>query len=434
MKNKLIAATWLLTGILFPGLHLYSQVLQVGNEIPGIKVPVSNYKSSYLDFNSLKGKTIILDFWSHVCSNCLAAFPEVEQLQEKFNDQIQFILVNQESAERTQQFFALHKKIKRPNLPMIIGDTTLSRLFPHDAVPYTIWIDPNGIIRYTTTGYHLTETNLSRFIRGDFFAADNYGKHRFRNSIIDSNLLSTVGYFSSINLSSDSLRLNYLKQKGRSQLVFNHCSVEELYIKAYDEGGKYGLEFNGVITPGRVILDIADKENLTKPSNPSLIYQWEKKNCFNYQLFAPEIKRDEIYSYMQADLERFFNLKAKFEWRDLSCLELLNTGMRNPLATKGGSSSFSLYQVNIQSTQFDSLRCIINRPYTEFSLTLKMYLEKNFKLPFIDHSGISGNIDFFIPGNIIDNAKFEDLQQYFEDKGLRLIKTTCPVKVLILSK
>src|SRR5688572_16330018 len=75
---------------------------------------VLNFGSGNLRFSELRGKLIILDFWNHHCKPCVEAFPEIDSLQKKLSDRVQFILVNRESKDSTLRFFSRRRKIKKP--------------------------------------------------------------------------------------------------------------------------------------------------------------------------------------------------------------------------------------------------------------------------------------------------------------------------------
>jgi len=69
--------------------------LKVGDVVPDITFQkVLNYKSSTARLSDFRGKLVILDIWSVWCSSCIAGFPKLEKLQEKYNDKIQILLVN----------------------------------------------------------------------------------------------------------------------------------------------------------------------------------------------------------------------------------------------------------------------------------------------------------------------------------------------------
>lgn len=123
-----------LTGMLLLTTSIYTQEINVGDRID-IENLIS--ASSEIPAEQLKGKWILLDFWSHTCIVCLQSFPELEALQKKFADQIQIVLVNRESKDSTDRFFSKEKSYT----------VQVFRLFP--ATP--VCINVSSIMQCPTT-------------------------------------------------------------------------------------------------------------------------------------------------------------------------------------------------------------------------------------------------------------------------------------------
>src|SRR5258705_3241888 len=102
--------------------HCLSQELTIGDVCPDVRlVNYANNKIKSFTLSDFKSKLIIIDFWGTGCTSCIKAFPKIDSLQKKFQDKIQFILVNKESADSTRGFFLKRKKIKDPDVPMVMG-------------------------------------------------------------------------------------------------------------------------------------------------------------------------------------------------------------------------------------------------------------------------------------------------------------------------
>ena len=85
------------------------KALTIGDTVPDITITnVYNYPASTIHLSDLKGKLVILDFWSTWCGACIEAFPKMEKLQKEFGDQLQVILVNTyegDTIQRVKSFF-----------------------------------------------------------------------------------------------------------------------------------------------------------------------------------------------------------------------------------------------------------------------------------------------------------------------------------------
>ncbi|MEI9912235.1 MAG: hypothetical protein WDO71_22835 [Bacteroidota bacterium] len=85
-------------------------------------------------------------------------------MQKKFNGSIQIILANNESKDSTLRFFAKHKKIKMPALPLISSAWDLWSLFTDDKAPYHLWLDQDRKVQYITGPYNLTAGHIESLL------------------------------------------------------------------------------------------------------------------------------------------------------------------------------------------------------------------------------------------------------------------------------
>lgn len=136
---------------------------QIGERIYDLSLEnIINYKDTIARLSSFGNKIIILDFWNIHCTSCIQMFPLEDSLQEKFRDDIQFILVTSDEREKVEQFLkqynTLHKKPLA--LPIITNDRYLSKMFRFTSIPHYVWIAPNGQIMAETSDYFITKENI----------------------------------------------------------------------------------------------------------------------------------------------------------------------------------------------------------------------------------------------------------------------------------
>ena len=100
------------------------------------------YNEKTAKISSLRGKWVVLDLWSIGCRGCFKSFPKINDLQKKFERDIQFILVGQTypGIQQIYQRFAKHYSLSLP----VAYDTNLFNLFRVTMVPFIIIIDPSG--------------------------------------------------------------------------------------------------------------------------------------------------------------------------------------------------------------------------------------------------------------------------------------------------
>ena len=104
--------------------------------------------SGEITLRDLKGKVVLLDFWTYCCINCMHVLPDLEYLEEKYANELVVIGVhsakfeNEKDAENIRQAI-LRYEIKHP----VINDADMLiwRKFGVRAWPTLVLIDPEGM-------------------------------------------------------------------------------------------------------------------------------------------------------------------------------------------------------------------------------------------------------------------------------------------------
>lgn len=109
-----------------------------------------------LTIESLRGKIVMLDFWTYGCINCIHVIPDLERLEEEFADELVVIGVHsakfdQESATENIRRVVLRYGVQHP----VVNDAAFDiwRSYRVRAWPSTYVIDPAGGV----VGYHSGE-------------------------------------------------------------------------------------------------------------------------------------------------------------------------------------------------------------------------------------------------------------------------------------
>jgi cytochrome c biogenesis protein CcdA/thiol-disulfide isomerase/thioredoxin len=112
--------------------------------------------SAPLSRESLRGKVVLVDFWTYSCINCLRALPYVEAWHEKYRDQ-GLVVIGVHSPE-----FAFEKDVRNVRrevaqlglkYPVAVdNDYAVWRAFANQYWPAHYFIDANGNIRHTHFG------------------------------------------------------------------------------------------------------------------------------------------------------------------------------------------------------------------------------------------------------------------------------------------
>lgn len=134
-------------------------VLPVEGELPSLSGAVEWLNSAPLTAEELRGKVVLVDFWTYSCINCLRTLPYVRAWAEKYKDQ-GLVVIGMHAPE-----FAFEKNInnvKKATADLKIGypvaidnDYKIWRAFNNQYWPAHYFIDAKGRIRH----HHFGEGN-----------------------------------------------------------------------------------------------------------------------------------------------------------------------------------------------------------------------------------------------------------------------------------
>lgn len=149
-------------------VHLKKTMLN--EEAPGFAL--KNLDGKEVTMASLKGKTVILDFWATWCGPCIGAFPGMQKLADKYKDDknIVFVFVN------TLERFKSHKErvktvtdfmVKKKYNFNILFDTMnkktkgfdLTSSYDINSIPTKIIIGPDGKVKFKSLGGGVGQDN-----------------------------------------------------------------------------------------------------------------------------------------------------------------------------------------------------------------------------------------------------------------------------------
>ncbi len=144
------------------------KALKTGDRMPDIRLSgVLNYRvggkrADAFRTEDFKDRLLILDFWGTYCTPCLHLLPVYDSLQRVFGDRVQFLLVTREKRKAAEGFFKRHAL----GLPSVTEDVLLGRLFPHNSIPYEVWLR-NGVVVATTYGEDVNAGSIRKVLDGD---------------------------------------------------------------------------------------------------------------------------------------------------------------------------------------------------------------------------------------------------------------------------
>lgn len=102
-----------------------------------------------LSLKSLRGRIVILDFWTYCCINCLHILPDLHDLEEKYRDRLTIIGVHSAKFDHEADVEAVRQAILRYDIqhPVIVDrDFYIWQQYAVRAYPTLVVIDPAGYV------------------------------------------------------------------------------------------------------------------------------------------------------------------------------------------------------------------------------------------------------------------------------------------------
>lgn len=389
-------------------------LLKKGERLPPheftVRIGDSLYKKDLQDYQD---KYLIIDFWGRHCIDCLASMPKMLRLQNEFKNKLAILLVTANTAAEIQTLFSKFSKKDGPaewltaakQLPIITDDSFFSNLFPYKGLPAHVWIKDS--LRYYSMAYSTSadsqtitswvsgkNVKLDELVNRDIdpqniaslLQANSESRNKSESySLLLNRIEYGMGGGSWVNMLTDSLTN---KKIGITCL---NSSLPELYKIAYREKMNMGY----IIPEDRIVWNISKKYDLTPPSmnsetfEKSSYYSWAQENTFCYSLkINPSLKQD-LYSVMQHDLDRWFGLESSVRKVKVKCriIKLIN-------------NKIPYLSSNIDSTKYllsDQELTVENLPFEQLYFAIqKIANDQQWQTPLINELPNEGTMSYQI--------------------------------------
>ncbi|WMJ82549.1 redoxin domain-containing protein [Oscillospiraceae bacterium LTW-04] len=114
---------------------------------PAPNFTLTDLEGNTMEFDSLKGKPIVLNFWASWCGFCVEEMPDFDTVYQELGDEVTFVMLNvtdgvRETREKGEKFYAE----KGYSFPVFFDDqgTQGTNAFGVTGFPTTYFIDRNG--------------------------------------------------------------------------------------------------------------------------------------------------------------------------------------------------------------------------------------------------------------------------------------------------
>lgn len=399
----------------------------VGKRMPEIEIKnIADYALKSAKVSQFKGKWLILDFWNKGCTACIHSFPKVNELQRKYADRVQIVLVGLEDAE--EQIRPMYAKFKEKLKLQLVHafDSLLFKRLDIYSCPHVVIVDTLGIVRVVTS--ELNPESLKNLLDGrqSVWLPTYFRQHDTVRRTGEINIDINKPLFLNNNGGSDtSFLFRSLLAKWKPGMPYYLGSIlkndirhgsfqiagatmKKLYLFAY--AGKYlwserEKEY-GQIYP-EPILELKDS---------SLFHADFKTGdnvfCYSY-VFAPNsITEKGLKDILRSQLDAFCKITSSFETRNMPywSLEIANGDLANRLRSNGDST----YYKELPHAKIDAKNMPISK------LIGRFYANLSTPLPFIDKTGLNTNIDISLDCILSDiNSIKEALNKYGLDLQIR---------------
>jgi len=411
-----------------------SKGIQIGQKVPDVTLTnLHNYKdkngklASSAKLSDFRGKLLILDFWATWCAPCVAMFPKIDSLKKQFGNRIQFVSVTNQKGNEVLPFLNKYEISNRKHIdvPILVEDAVLHRLFPHKYLPHYVWLDENLTVKAITGSKEIDFSHISKML------SNKSTEFRKKRDMIveydeDRPLLLDGNGGNGLNTIYHSLFSRYLPGLGITynvnmsphidgyRFTMTNQPITFLFANAYGNVNTYyNLKRIKVLSKDSLIL--------TQPLRGEQMDTWLSANAYCYEIIVPKKLKSEIFNLAKADLHRMFpQYRVSVVPQKQVCMVLRRTSNQDLLISKGGKSisEFGPFGFTLQNFTLDRLIGQLNEVYMQ-----------NSPYWIIDETGYRGRVDLKISASL---KSFEEINAELAPFGLQFTKTEKQVDMLVI--
>lgn len=405
----------------------------------------SSFTAKLSDFT---GKSILIDFWSSFCPSCLSALPELAEWQSAFENNLQILVVTSESrSDLLNRLRRLHKNTQSltwrealRNLILVPDDSVFCKVFPYKILPTHVWINRDLTLKTVAYSSSTNLSNLKSFIEGKDIKLDelHYLSIDISNpltwpSISDSILPINYEY---------AVRSEYIEngQKGTENVIFfndnNSSQLSGIACLNISILNLYKIAYC-FWRPDPKIVDIPNNRIIIeskKPQRFSFFYskdqsfsEWYEQNAVCFAFKSQPRDSTSFFSLMIKNLDFYFDIKSRIEFRMVNCWVLRKNSKKNLLKTKGKIPSYiskNGYTI-INNLSIDQLRIAILKPLRKL----------NRDVIFLDKTNYHDSLDIILDWDKYqENVSIETIQNSLKKFDLILINEKVMLPMLIFTE
>ncbi|MFN8741250.1 MAG: TlpA family protein disulfide reductase [Pirellula sp.] len=138
---------------------------------PAVDFELKALDGKVINLSALRGRVVVLDFWASWCGPCRKSLPVIQRIAEDFgNEAFSFYAVNVDEEPNVVQGSAIVLGIS--NNCLLDPKGTISKAYGASAIPYTVVIDKEGIVRRVFVGandeaFNTLRESISKYLEND---------------------------------------------------------------------------------------------------------------------------------------------------------------------------------------------------------------------------------------------------------------------------
>lgn len=413
---------YFILAMLCPLLSMCQVVKNIGDTIPNVEVRgLLHYSSSKATLQEFGKKAIILDFFATWCGSCVHELPRLDQLQRKWKDELQILVVCYEPTEKITAMLERHAALRNVQLVFVTGDSLLVKLFPHSSLPHEVWMDKAGVVKAITDAASVTSAHIAKLVDGGELALtvkkDVPEFDRSRPLLMEGNgadhnkaLWQQVftGYMPGLPAVSGVVT-DSLSQRRRLYLI--NLPILQLYERVA------GAAFRNYL-----LNELQDSSLYMLPKEGRM--DWLAQHAYCYELQAPlATHTQQLNDAAIEDLNRYLGLYGRSEKRKMPCVILYkdssvmlngSSGLTNIPTRKKGATHY------LGKQSLTSILYLLNRP-------LQRGIHPTL---FIDESGYTDVVALELPAAALYDV--QQLERALAPYGIRIHQTEREVEVFVV--
>ncbi|MDN3548917.1 TlpA family protein disulfide reductase [Mucilaginibacter aquaedulcis] len=287
--------------------------LEAGDHVPDMVLrELINYRAGgTARISDFRGKLLILDFWSTYCGGCIHAMPQLDSVQRLYKDKVVILPVSFQPRELVAAFWKHNPMLRGLDLPSVVGDQELQRLFPHRLLPHDVWIDGNGLVLGATEAAEIDVPQIDAVLAGKPLPArekrDVMNYDRQRPLLVGNNggREDAFRYRSVIT--------GYLEGLPGSLQAVTDTVKREIRVRATNVVPRalYALVYKELETLADSAITGDRKELIRYKAGKKGVQDTSRKYC--YELILPGLSAKLARRSIKEDLDRFFGVVTHWD-------------------------------------------------------------------------------------------------------------------------